>query len=92
MKQSTIKQSVELQGKGLHTGIQAHLSIHPADKNHGIVFRRTDIEGQPLIKAEANLVVQNTTLYRIRQEGSYYFYGRTYNGSPQRNGCFKCFN
>ena len=58
MKQSTIKQSVELQGKGLHTGIQAHLSIHPADKNHGIVFRRTDIEGQPLIKAEANLVVQ----------------------------------
>ncbi len=57
MKQSTIKQSVELQGIGLHTGKHSTLSLHPANENHGIVFRRTDLEDQPLIKAEATNVV-----------------------------------
>lgn len=51
MKQSTLKQSIEIEGKGLHTGKNATLSLHPADTNHGIKFRRIDLESQPVIAA-----------------------------------------
>lgn len=57
MKQATIKQSIEIEGKGLHTGKHTTLSLHPAAANHGIKFRRIDIESQPIIKADANSVV-----------------------------------
>jgi UDP-3-O-[3-hydroxymyristoyl] N-acetylglucosamine deacetylase/3-hydroxyacyl-[acyl-carrier-protein] dehydratase len=57
MKQATIKKSIEIEGKGLHTGTHTILSLHPAAVNHGIKFRRTDIEEQPIIKADANSVV-----------------------------------
>ncbi len=56
MKQSTLRQSIELEGKGLHTNTNTKLSLHPAAENHGIQFRRIDLEGQPLIKADANNV------------------------------------
>jgi len=57
MKQSTLKQSIELEGKGLHTGKNTTLKLHPAAENHGIQFRRIDLENQPLIKADATNVV-----------------------------------
>ncbi|WMX13575.1 MULTISPECIES: bifunctional UDP-3-O-[3-hydroxymyristoyl] N-acetylglucosamine deacetylase/3-hydroxyacyl-ACP dehydratase [unclassified Aureispira] len=57
MKQATIKQSIEIEGKGLHTGKETTLSLHPAAANHGIKFRRIDLEKQPIIKADANHVV-----------------------------------
>lgn len=57
MKQATLKQSIEIEGKGLHTGKHTTLSLHPAAANHGIKFRRIDIENQPIIKADANHVV-----------------------------------
>lgn len=57
MKQATIKKSIEIEGKGLHTGKHTTLSLHPAAANHGIKFRRIDIENQPVIKADANNVV-----------------------------------
>lgn len=56
MKQATLQQSITIEGKGLHTGVRASLTVHPADENHGLKFRRTDLEGQPLIKADANNV------------------------------------
>jgi UDP-3-O-[3-hydroxymyristoyl] N-acetylglucosamine deacetylase/3-hydroxyacyl-[acyl-carrier-protein] dehydratase len=65
MKQSTLKQIVELEGKGLHTGKNTTLKLHPAAENHGIQFRRIDLENQPLVKAEATNVVatdRSTTL------------------------------
>lgn len=57
MKQATLKQSIELEGKGLHTGKNAKISLQPAAVNHGIQFRRIDLENQPLIKADAANVV-----------------------------------
>lgn len=56
MKQATLQQSITIEGKGLHTGVRASLTVHPAEENHGLKFRRTDLEGQPLIKADANNV------------------------------------
>lgn len=56
MKQATLQQSVTLSGKGLHTGQAATLTLEPANEHHGIQFCRTDLEGQPTIKADANAV------------------------------------
>jgi UDP-3-O-[3-hydroxymyristoyl] N-acetylglucosamine deacetylase/3-hydroxyacyl-[acyl-carrier-protein] dehydratase len=41
------------------------MEIHPAPENHGYKFQRIDLEGQPVIKADADLVVsteRGTTL------------------------------
>ena len=57
MKQATLQQSITIEGKGLHTGVISSLTIHPAAENHGIKFRRIDLEGQPLIIADAKYVV-----------------------------------
>ena len=64
-KQRTLKSAVKLIGVGLHTGEKVTLEICPAADNHGYKFQRTDLEGQPVIKADADLVVatdRGTTL------------------------------
>ena len=64
-KQHTLNASIELQGVGLHTGENVKVVIEPAAENHGYKFQRTDIEGEPIIPADADLVVsteRGTTL------------------------------
>jgi UDP-3-O-[3-hydroxymyristoyl] N-acetylglucosamine deacetylase / 3-hydroxyacyl-[acyl-carrier-protein] dehydratase len=64
-KQRTLKSAVKLIGVGLHTGEKVNLEICPAPDNHGYKFQRTDLEGEPIIKADADLVVatdRGTTL------------------------------
>jgi UDP-3-O-[3-hydroxymyristoyl] N-acetylglucosamine deacetylase / 3-hydroxyacyl-[acyl-carrier-protein] dehydratase len=64
-KQRTLKQAVKLIGVGLHTGEKVNLEICPAPENHGYKFQRIDLEGEPVIKADADLVVatdRGTTL------------------------------
>lgn len=56
-KQRTLKQPVSFSGVGLHTGEIVNLSILPAPENHGYAFQRTDLEGQPIVKADADLVI-----------------------------------
>lgn len=56
MKQHTLAGSASFEGKGLHTGAYVHLSINPAPIDYGFRFVRTDISGQPEIKAEATRV------------------------------------
>ncbi len=41
--QTTIARSVHTTGVGLHSGKRVRLSLHPADINTGIVFRRVDL-------------------------------------------------
>ena len=41
--QQTIKEVIFLKGVGLHSGLEAKLTIKPAEPNTGIVFKRTDI-------------------------------------------------
>jgi UDP-3-O-[3-hydroxymyristoyl] N-acetylglucosamine deacetylase len=51
--QNTIKESIQLQGVGLHNGIDTSLSLKPTDVNTGIVFKRTDVESsKSLIEAK----------------------------------------
>ncbi len=55
-KQKTIKEKIQLSGVGLHTGIHCNLSILPAPENHGYVFQRMDLEGEPKVEAHVSNV------------------------------------
>ena len=64
-KQHTLKDSATLKGVGLHTGEPVTLILRPAPEGHGYKFQRTDLEGAPIIDADADLVVstdRGTTL------------------------------
>ncbi|HNX05780.1 MAG TPA: UDP-3-O-acyl-N-acetylglucosamine deacetylase, partial [Opitutales bacterium] len=50
MKQRTILREASLHGRGLHTGEECTLTLLPAPANHGIVFRRTDLYGNPELR------------------------------------------
>lgn len=55
-KQKTIKNEVSLTGVGLHTGKNVTLTFKPAKGNFGFAFKRVDLEGAPIIEADANYV------------------------------------
>lgn len=55
--QKTIINSVSVEGSGLHTGQNGTMTFHPAPENHGIQFKRIDLEGQPLIAANIDHVI-----------------------------------
>ena len=56
-KQRTLKGSFSLFGKGLHTGLNLTVTFNPAPENTGYKIQRIDLEGQPVIEAIAEKVV-----------------------------------
>lgn len=56
-KQKTLKGSFALCGKGLHTGLSLTVTFNPAPENSGYKIQRIDLEGQPIIEAIAEKVV-----------------------------------
>jgi UDP-3-O-[3-hydroxymyristoyl] N-acetylglucosamine deacetylase/3-hydroxyacyl-[acyl-carrier-protein] dehydratase len=48
---------VSLTGIGLHLGRECTLTFHPATTGSGIMFRRTDLPGQPTVMARAENAV-----------------------------------
>ncbi|MDG0974764.1 MAG: bifunctional UDP-3-O-[3-hydroxymyristoyl] N-acetylglucosamine deacetylase/3-hydroxyacyl-ACP dehydratase [Crocinitomicaceae bacterium] len=69
-KQRTLKASVTLSGVGLHTGERVNLEICPAPENHGYKFQRVDLDGQPTINADADLVVSTERGTTLEQNGA----------------------
>lgn len=57
VKQKTIKGEISLVGVGLHTGKEVKMTFKPAPVNNGYTFVRVDLEGAPVIEADANYVV-----------------------------------
>ena len=57
VKQKTIKDEISLTGVGLHTGKEVKMTFKPAPVNNGFTFVRVDLEGQPIIEADVNYVV-----------------------------------
>ena len=49
LNQKTIKKNIIFNGVGLHSGLNANLTIKPAEPNTGIVFKRTDIKYNNII-------------------------------------------
>lgn len=56
MNTHTISTSVSLSGKGLHTGKQVNVTFNPVPEHTGVVFRRVDLPGQPIVHAIATNV------------------------------------
>ena len=56
-KQNTLKGSFALCGKGLHTGLNLTITFNPAKENSGYKIQRIDLEGQPIIDAIAENVI-----------------------------------
>ena len=70
-KQKTLKASFTISGVGLHTGQNTKLTVHPAPIDHWYRFQRSDIEGQPTIKADVDFVIhtrRGTTLGNDKME------------------------
>ena len=57
VKQKTIQNEISLTGVGLHTGKEVKMTFKPAPVNNGFTFVRVDLEGCPVIEADANYVV-----------------------------------
>jgi UDP-3-O-[3-hydroxymyristoyl] N-acetylglucosamine deacetylase / 3-hydroxyacyl-[acyl-carrier-protein] dehydratase len=70
MKQTTIKESVTIAGVGLHTGAEVKLTFVPAAANHGYKFQRVDLENQPIIEADCDLVVDTSRGTTLEKNGA----------------------
>jgi UDP-3-O-[3-hydroxymyristoyl] N-acetylglucosamine deacetylase/3-hydroxyacyl-[acyl-carrier-protein] dehydratase len=68
--QTTIKASTSISGVGLHTGNKVTLTFEPAPENHGYVFQRVDLDGEPKIKADCDLVVDTSRGTTIEDNGA----------------------
>lgn len=44
MKQTTLAKSININGHGLHTGVEVNLTLKPAPENTGYIFVRTDLD------------------------------------------------
>ncbi len=69
-KQHTIKKEVTVSGVGLHTGVPANMTFKPAKPNHGIKFKRIDLEGGPIVDADVDNVVDLSRGTSIEQSGA----------------------
>jgi UDP-3-0-acyl N-acetylglucosamine deacetylase/beta-hydroxyacyl-[acyl carrier protein] dehydratase FabZ len=58
--QHTLKGPVTLHGVGLHTGEKVTMTLKPANPGFGIRFQRIDLPEKPIIKADADLVVDTS--------------------------------
>ena len=68
-KQRTIANEVTLKGVGLHTGENVIMKFIPAPENHGFAFKRVDLEGEPIIEADANYVVNTQRGTNLEKHG-----------------------
>ena len=68
--QHTIKKPVTVSGVGLHTGVEVNMTFTPAAPNHGIKFQRVDLEGQPVVDADVDNVVDLSRGTTIEQNGA----------------------
>lgn len=68
-KQRTIAKEIILKGVGLHTGENVTMKFMPAPENHGYAFKRIDLEGDPIIEADAKYVVNTQRGTNLEKNG-----------------------
>ena len=67
-QQQTIRYETEMRGTGLMFGQSVRVTLKPAPVGHGVVFRRTDLPGEPTIKVcpeNHSVVVPRCTSLRM---------------------------
>ncbi len=67
--QRTIANVITLKGVGLHTGAEVTMTFKPAEANHGYKFKRVDLEGEPVIPADASLVTNTQRGTNLEKNG-----------------------
>src|SRR5216110_4062884 len=63
--QHTLSKSAGFSGTSLHTGEKVSLKLHPAPADHGIKFKRKDLQDEPTIDARIDnlkMVERATTI------------------------------
>ncbi len=68
-QQRTIAKEVSLTGVGLHTGANVKMTFKPAPENHGYKFKRLDVEGEPILNADASLVTNTQRGTNLEKNG-----------------------
>src|SRR5215217_8295737 len=68
--QQTLAGAVTLQGVGLHTGHEVIMTLKPANPGFGIRFQRIDLPDKPIVKADADLVVDTSRGTTIEHNGA----------------------
>ena len=63
-QQLTIKNAVESEGVGLHTGAKVKVRLLPAEPNAGISFIRVDLPDSPVVKANTANVMESSRKLR----------------------------
>ena len=58
--QKTLKGAVTLSGVGLHTGKEVTMTMKPANPGFGFRFQRIDLPEKPVVKADADYVVDTS--------------------------------
>lgn len=59
-QQRTLKNTIRATGVGLHSGDKVYMTLRPAPVDHGVVFRRVDLEPIVEVPADAELVTETT--------------------------------
>lgn len=70
VKQKTLANSFKIEGKGLHTGVNVTMNFLPAPENYGFKFKRVDLENQPIIDADVDLVVDTSRGTLLEKDGA----------------------
>jgi len=60
LQQQTLSHSASFSGIGLHSGNRVNMTFLPAPANHGIRFRRVDLDGKPEIEARVENVSETS--------------------------------
>ena len=68
-KQHTLRSEVSISGTGIHTGVMVDMILRPAVPNFGIQFQRTDLPGEPIIKADCDLVTDTSRGTTLESNG-----------------------
>ncbi len=68
--QKTLKAPVSLHGVGLHTGAVVTTTIKPANPGFGYRFQRIDLPEKPVVKADADYVVDTSRGTTIEHNGA----------------------
>ncbi len=69
-QQRTLKNTIRATGVGLHSGDKVYMTLRPAPADHGIVFRRVDLEPAVEVPARADLVTEVTLCTGLTCEGA----------------------
>src|SRR6516225_3397119 len=69
-KQHTLNSPVNISGTGLHTGIKVDMTLKPANPGFGYQFQRIDLAGQPVIKADCDLVTDTSRGTTLEDHGA----------------------